>query len=486
MTDGAFVIAVEASMRAELARTPVATPALRLVDAGGKRLRARLLWWAANAATPHRLDPAHPTLVRAATAVEFAHLGSLIHDDVVDGSDTRRGVATVHREHGVRVATDAGAALAHLASELVATLGSAPRAAVRRALLATCRGQLRELAVPFVVLPARARLVIMQEKTGAFFELAATLGALVGGAPRPAHAAIARFARRFGVAFQIADDVLDLAGDPCELGRANGADLRDGVLTLPVLLAADRSPALHAALRTLRAAPTSDRIAECAAAITDAGGIQAASAASRWWLARAFDALRSLPQNEPIDALIELAQKSIARGLRPGTVRFAAAGLTTSEARPATLPLADPLHDPCAATPVTLDPTLTRTLEWFHPGLAAMIAARAQCPEVSVRRTAFEQGLRRGNVWSRRAETAADAVALAHALTDDDALRRDPVRTLATVDALHCAAIALLARTPNAREHERMAARARGLARRPIPSPSRSYVSDDRAAVVPT
>ncbi|MBX9719830.1 MAG: polyprenyl synthetase family protein, partial [Candidatus Obscuribacterales bacterium] len=105
----AFLAALNSRLFFEVDRTPVAAPARRLLEAGGKRLRARLLWWSARATAPASFDPTHERLVRAAAAVELAHLGSLVHDDIVDGGDARRGVPTLHRTHGVRVATDAGA-----------------------------------------------------------------------------------------------------------------------------------------------------------------------------------------------------------------------------------------------------------------------------------------------------------------------------------------------------------------------------------------
>jgi heptaprenyl diphosphate synthase len=470
-----FLGALEARMRAEIARTPAALPARTLLDAGGKRLRARLLWWSASATAPSPLFPEHEPLVRAATAIELAHLGSLIHDDIVDGGETRRGIATLHHQYGVRSATDAGAVLAHLASELVASLGRPARQAVRRTILATCRGQIRELAVPFVLLTARARLAIMQEKTAAFFELAASLGALVGGAPQSQRVAVRRFARRFGVAFQIADDVLDLAGDPAALGRANGADLRDGVLTLPVLLAADPDRRLARALERVRRSPDAAAIAECAALIERGGGVAAATAAAGWWLEHAVRALAVLPATNPVAELIVLARASVTRGLRPGRPSF----MTVPSG---SLAAFDPTATPVEAHGVTrgsseapLDRRLAHLLDWFHPGLSAMVSARAQHPLVRSRRDRLQHTLLQDDRWSPAARIAADAIALAWALADEPALQADPVRTLAVVDALHCAAIALLSGVTNPHEHEEMAARARQL-RPPRPSPRAAFI----------
>lgn len=458
-----FLTALDARMRAEIARTPAALPARTLLDAGGKRLRARLLWWSANATASAPLHPEHEPLVRAAAAIEFAHLGSLIHDDIVDGGDTRRGIATVHHQCGVRVATEAGVALAHLANELVAPLGRPARHAVRRAILATCRGQLRELAVPFVPLTPRARLAIMQEKTAALFELAAALGALVGGADRSHRTAVCRFARRFAVAFQIADDVLDLAGDPTELGRANGTDLRDGVLTLPVLLAADPDHALARALDRVRLSPDSAALSECAALIERGAGVTAATAVADWWLERAVRALSALPASTAVAELIALARASVRRGLRPGQPSFT---MVAPESR-AVPGLEDTLIDTHRATPgaaeAALDPRLSFLLDWFRAGLAALVSARARHPLVSARRKRLRHVLLGNDAWSPGATIAADAIALAGAMADDHALQAQPVRTLALVDALHCAAIGLLNDETTPREHEEMAARVRDL-----------------------
>jgi len=463
----AFLAALNTRLFFEVDRTPVAAPARRLLEAGGKRLRARLLWWSARATAPMVFDPTHERLVRAAAAVELAHLGSLVHDDIVDGGDARRGVPTLHRTHGVRIATDAGAALAHLANELVAPLGPAARAAVRRALLATCRGQIRELAVPFVpVTPAR-RLAIMREKTGAFFELAAVLGASVVDAPQPARAAVARFARRFGVGFQIADDVLDIAGDPNELGRANGADLRDGVLTLPVVIAFERDAALAPALARVQRNPDVDAVTTCAAIVERAGGVAAAVAMAHAWLERALGALAPLGRTDAVAALSDLARASIARGVRPGATRFESF-VRRQPAPQVTRPFAVGV-DAASRADSELESSLSSLLDWFHPGLATMVDLRAADADVDAYRAWARDTLCRGRGWSVESRLAADAIALAHALFDDETLEHAPIPSLALIDALHSAAIGLLNLALDPAEHEIMSARARAMIGRPSP-----------------
>lgn len=469
----AFLSALNTRLFFEVDRTPVAAPARRLLEAGGKRLRARLLWWSARATATETFDPTHERLVRAAAAVELAHLGSLVHDDIVDGGDARRGVPTLHRTHGVRIATDAGAALAHLANELVAPLAPAARSAVRRALLATCRGQIRELAVPFVPVTPAQRLAIMREKTGAFFELAAVLGASVVGAPTSPRAAVARFARRFGVAFQIADDVLDIAGDPRELGRANGADLRDGVLTLPVVIAFERDPALAPALARVRRDPDVDAVTSCAAIVERAGGITAAIAMADAWLERALHALAPLGRNDAVAALADLARASVARGVRPGATRF------ESLARKQPVPqVTSPFTvgiDTASRADHELGSRLTALLDWFHPGLGTMVALQATDPDVDAYRVWARDALCRGQHWSAESRMAADAIALAHALFDDTTLQHAPIPSLALIDALHSAAIGFLNQAVDPAEHESMSAHARAMIGRPSPRPVTSF-----------
>lgn len=484
-SDDRFVALVETEVRALIARTPAAMPALRLLDAGGKRLRARLVWWSAVATSGPR-DADDARLVRAAAAIELAHLGSLIHDDIVDGAETRRGVATLHCTSGVEIATDAGASIAHLANRLAATLGLRARRAVRRALLATCRGQVRELAVPFVRISPRKRLAIMQEKTGAFFELAASLGAIIAEADVRSHAAIRRFARRFGVAFQLGDDVLDLTGDPAELGRANGADLREGVLTLPVLLADDPRNVIGDLLTQIRTTGDPNAVAACTALIVRGGGTAAAGAAARWWLERALAALDALPETEARGALVALAQNSVARGLK--TVAGTTDGTPWKITDDAPLPsFIDEAAVSIVADANALPGTLIATLEWFHPGFSQMITARSSDPRISRMRSHLLRSLcRNDEQLCPEASDAAIAIATAHALADPRLLRADPVRTLALVDALHCAAIGLLSLSPAAEEHERLAIRAQRLFEHSDRCTSDITFSERRPSQLPT
>ena len=478
-----FLSEVELRMREMVARVSAAAPVRPLLEAGGKRLRVRLLWWSAVATGGSPIDCYNDTLVRAAVAVEFAHLGSLIHDDIADNSATRRGVMTIHRSHGLAAAVAAGSTLAHLASEIVATLGSAARLAVRRAILATCRGQIRELALAFERVTPRMRLMIMQEKTAAFVELAAVLGALVGGADVSKRAAVCRFARRFGLAFQIADDVLDLAGDPRELGRANGADICDGIATFPIILANNRE-AVYAALSRVQRQPTAETIADCALLVRKGGGLAAATSAAIWWLEESLRQLDGLSSDSAVRVVKELARATVFRGLRSNTAQRYLDQEQTHPMRSNDHALWSSIaKKPLAAIH---DPRLTNLLDWFYPGLSSAVDELASLRSVRRSRLLTRHQLLLDDAWSNEATIAADAIAIAGAISEHE-LHASPRARLALVDALYCSAIGELCRAPNADEHAELEARARGLAPTadlsPRPAITRAALADRSFAV---
>ncbi|MBV9047218.1 MAG: polyprenyl synthetase family protein [Solirubrobacterales bacterium] len=208
------------------------------ISAGGKRLRPLLVCVCAGAPPPET-----ETLVRAAAAVELVHGATLVHDDVLDGASLRRGRPTVIAEGGRRVATATGDLLFSRAFAELAAGGSV--AAVRvlsRAASELAQGELmqradawkREVTVERYL--ERCRL-----KTAVLFRGACELGALEGGADP---ASLASFGEQIGLAFQLLDDVLDVSGPPERTGKPRGADLLDGTVTLPLIIARARDAEL--------------------------------------------------------------------------------------------------------------------------------------------------------------------------------------------------------------------------------------------------
>jgi geranylgeranyl pyrophosphate synthase len=223
--------------------------------AGGKRLRPVLVFLCA--AEPDR------RLVAAAAAVELLHMATLVHDDVLDGAELRRGRATVFADGGRGAATATGDLLFSRAFAELAATGSEPAVAVLSAASsALARGELMQRADAFSedVSPERY-LERCRLKTASLFEASCRLGALFGGRPELSES-LGRFGERLGVAFQMLDDVLDVAGPPERTGKPRGADLLDGTVTLPLILARRADPSLSGTVRCAEEASAfCDRIA---------------------------------------------------------------------------------------------------------------------------------------------------------------------------------------------------------------------------------
>jgi len=204
------------------------------ISAGGKRLRPLLA--CVSSGVPVARSGA---LVRAACAVELIHAASLVHDDVIDGSALRRGRPTVVAEGGRLVATATGDLLFSRAfAELAAGGEMEPVRVLTAATVDLIGGELmqREDAYDPDVTEDRY-LERCRRKTGALFRAACELGALAGGRRG---SQIGRFGELIGVAFQIFDDILDVTGPPERTGKPRGADLLDGTVTLPLVLARRR------------------------------------------------------------------------------------------------------------------------------------------------------------------------------------------------------------------------------------------------------
>lgn len=206
---------------------------VRVATSGGKRLRPLLT--IVTAATAGVFDD---RVVDAAAAVELVQVGSLVHDDILDDADTRRGRPTINAVEGVNHAVLAGDYILARAAELAARVSQQAAGLIAGALGELCEGQvleMRDLHDPDRSL--EAHLTSVRGKTAALFECACRLGAHCGGLTGRNAEAIARYGDAFGMAFQVLDDVLDLIGDEARLGKPTGNDIASGVYTLPVIAA---------------------------------------------------------------------------------------------------------------------------------------------------------------------------------------------------------------------------------------------------------
>jgi geranylgeranyl pyrophosphate synthase len=240
---------IAAGHGAELARHAEGTLA-----AGGKRLRPVLVFLCA--------DGSGDDAVAAATAVELLHMATLVHDDVLDRADLRRGHPTVYAAGGRLAATATGDLLFSRAFAELVGAGSADAVrALSAASSALARGELMQRAdawSPDVTVERyleRCRL-----KTASLFEASCRLGALLGGR-EPLAPALGRFGERLGLAFQLLDDVLDVSGPTERTGKPRGTDLLDGTVTLPLILARQTDASLPLRVRdAAEAAEVCDRI----------------------------------------------------------------------------------------------------------------------------------------------------------------------------------------------------------------------------------
>ncbi len=237
---------VEELLQAALNRLsePGRSAVRRIVEAGGKRFRPELLIRCAGlggGAGPGGLsaDPTHRSATfGAAAAVELLHSATLLHDDLLDGSDTRRGVASVHRAEGMATAVIGGDALIAQSWRCIAPAGAADVTELADALADMCAGE--ELEAELAFDPAARPLDVLrvaQLKTGALLRAACRIGGRRAGFGAVQVRALGSYGSDLGIALQLVDDVLDVASEDALLGKPCGADFRAGTMTMPTVFA---------------------------------------------------------------------------------------------------------------------------------------------------------------------------------------------------------------------------------------------------------
>jgi len=297
---------VETALRTAVAtQDPFMTEvAGHLVAAGGKRLRPALVLSAAVAAG----GAVEHDVIQGAVSVELVHLGSLYHDDVMDGAEQRRGVMSVNARWGNLVAILAGDFLLARASEIAATLGTEVAGLLAGTIAQLCQGEVSQLRQAFN--PERSEvqyLEAIEGKTASLMATSARIGALVVGAPRPTVDALTGFGRAFGMAFQIYDDIRDLVATDDQLGKPAGHDMVEGTYTLPVLRALAQ-PGLGEELRALLGGPLDPPSRDKARdLILGSGAMLSATVEARRWAERASDALEPLRSDGSAGGVAALA-----------------------------------------------------------------------------------------------------------------------------------------------------------------------------------
>jgi heptaprenyl diphosphate synthase len=243
----AILASVEDELRAGVqSADPLVNEAARhLVDAGGKRFRPMLVALAAQFG-----DPTRPLVVPAAVVMELTHLATLYHDDVMDEALVRRGAQSANSRWTNSVAILVGDYLFARAADIAADLGVEAVRLQARTFARLVHGQIAETVGPrFGIDPVAHYLHVIGEKTASLIATSARFGGMFSGAPASHVEALAGYGEMMGVAFQLSDDLLDIASESDVSGKTPGTDLREGVPTLPVLYALASDDGDQAAVR---------------------------------------------------------------------------------------------------------------------------------------------------------------------------------------------------------------------------------------------
>jgi heptaprenyl diphosphate synthase len=285
-----------------------------LIEAGGKRVRPMLTLLAGYLA-----DGDRPEVIEAAVVVELTHLATLYHDDVMDSAPVRRGAPAAHQVWGNTVAILTGDLLFARASVIVADLGPDAVRIQAGTFERLCLGQMHETVGPQDDEdPVAHYLQVLGDKTGSLIATAGRFGAMFAGCPDDVIDVMINFGEKVGVAFQLADDVIDLASAGVDSGKTPGTDLREGVPTLPVLLvrraaAAGDADAI-AVVAMLDADLSGDEaLAEAVAALGRHPATDAARDEAVRWAQDAVDVLKPLPESPAKQALRAFAEAVVVR-----------------------------------------------------------------------------------------------------------------------------------------------------------------------------
>ena len=282
-----------------------------IIAGGGKRMRPALVLLAAGA-----LDYRGTHHHELAAVVEFIHTATLLHDDVVDESDLRRGRQTANALFGNAASVLVGDFLYSRAFQMMVGVGSMRVMEV----LADATNVIAEGEVLQLMnchnadIDVDAYLQVIRYKTAKLFQAAGRLGGILGGASPELEESLARYGMHLGTAFQLVDDVLDYSGDETETGKHLGDDLAEGKPTLPLIhVMRHGTPDQAACVRLAIEEGGREAFADVLAAVRATGALEAARQQAKAETATAVAALDELPPSKYKDALLELAAFSVAR-----------------------------------------------------------------------------------------------------------------------------------------------------------------------------
>lgn len=289
----------------------IAEAASHLADAGGKRFRPLLALLAAELGSG-----INDQVIAAAAGVELTHLASLYHDDVMDEADVRRGAPSANARYDNATAILVGDLLFGTASSIIADLGSEAVKIQAQTFIRLCAGQIRdERPSPDGTDPVDYYLQVLADKAGALIAAAARYGAMFSGCDAQTVAVMAEYGERVGMAFQLADDLIDIASEGVETGKTPGTDLREGKATLPVLYARTSTDPGDDRLKELLAGPIEDdeRLEEALGLLRPHPAMGQARRHTEQVAKAAQDALDPLPPSPAREALRALATEVVTR-----------------------------------------------------------------------------------------------------------------------------------------------------------------------------
>ncbi len=298
---------VEERLRDQLRSTQpiLEDAAIHLLKAGGKRLRPVFVLLAGKFGTYDVRS-----LANVAVGLELIHMATLVHDDVIDNSDRRRGNPTVKAHFGNRVAMYTGD---FIFAQALSVLSEVPDLRAHQILSAAiehmCMGEIEQIRDLYSLAQnLRNYLKRIRRKTALLIEMSCALGAIVSNSDASIIRTLQRFGYYAGMAFQITDDILDFTASAERLGKPIGGDLRQGNITIPVLYALRDSDQRDELRKLISPTQTTEQVIRAITIVKESGAITSAQALADRYLKKADRALASLPATPTRDSLIELAK----------------------------------------------------------------------------------------------------------------------------------------------------------------------------------
>jgi heptaprenyl diphosphate synthase len=276
---------------------------LHLLQAGGKRIRPVFVLLSAKFGE-YNID----SVKNAAVALELIHMASLVHDDVIDDAELRRGKPTIKAQWDNRIAMYTGDYIFARGLEYMTHIKN-PEAhqILSRTIVELCKGEIAQIKDKYRYdQNLRDYLLRIKRKTALLIAVSCQLGAISSGAPEEVHRKLFRFGYNVGMSFQITDDILDLTASEEELGKPAGSDLSQGNITLPILYAME-DPGLRAEIERVSENTSAQEMKMVISSILSSDAIERSHRVSRLYLDKALADLEVLPQNRVKKTLKNIA-----------------------------------------------------------------------------------------------------------------------------------------------------------------------------------